>query len=321
MNPGPGRPGKVDRGSFVHPALFYRDDEEYLAGTVPFVREGRAAGQPVAVAVPGPRLELLRSALGRTAREVTWLDMTEVGRNPGRIIPGVLHEFADRHAAGRVRIIGEPVWPGRTAAEYPACVQHEALINLAFGAREVSILCPYDTARLDPAAIDDARATHPVVIDDRGEHVSGDYAPERIVRAYNRPFPEPDGAVAMSFDLQTLPRVRAFACHWAGRLGLGRDAVGDLELAVNELAANSCLHGGGSGTARVWAEDGHVVCEVRDAGTITDPLAGRRPADMSPNGGRGILMVHHLADLVRVHTGREGTATRVYMRRGTPPAG
>ena len=84
---------------------------------------------------------------------------------------------------------------------------------------------------------------------------------------------------------------------------------------MNELAANSCLHGGGSGEVRLWAEDGHVVCEVRGAGTITDPLAGRRPADMSPNGGRGILMVHHLADLVRVHTGPDGTAVRVYMRR------
>lgn len=311
----PGEPGTMPRGGFAHPALFYRDDEEYLAGTVPFVRAGREAGEPVAVAVPGARLGMLRAALGRTAAGVTWLDMSEAGRNPGRIIPGVLREFADRHTAGRVRIIGEPVWPGRSAAEYPACVQHEALINLAFAGRGVSILCPYDVGGLDPVAIADARATHPVVIDRNGEHASGDYAPDRAVLAYNRPLPEPSGAVSMGFDLGALPLVRAFARRHAARLGLAPDAVGDLELAVNELAANSCLHGGGSGTARLWEEDGHVLCEVRDAGTISDPLAGRRPADMSPNGGRGILMVHHLADLVRVHTGRDGTAIRVYMRK------
>ncbi len=310
----PGGPGVMPQGPFVHPALFYRDDEEYLAGTVPFVRAGRAAGEPVAVAVPGRRLELLRDALGETSREVAWLDMAEAGRNPGRIFPGVLRGFADRHHGGRVRIIGEPIWPGRTATEYPACAQHEALINLAFAGRGVSILCPYDTAGLDEVALADARATHPVLIDRHGEHVSEDYAPHRVIRAYNRPLPEPSGAVAMSFDLDALPRVREFACRWAARLGLGADAVGDLELAVSELAANSCLHGGGSGTARLWAEDGQVVCEVRDAGTITDPLAGRRPAHMSPHGGRGILLVHHLADLVRMHTGPGGTAIRVYLR-------
>ncbi|MFA1543166.1 anti-sigma factor RsbA family regulatory protein [Actinomadura monticuli] len=312
----PGMPGVTPQDPFLHPALFYRTDEEYLAGAVPFVRAGHAAGEAVAVAVPGPRLPLLRDALGATARSVTWLDMSEAGRNPGRIIPGVLREFADRHDRGRVRIIGEPVWPGRTAAEYPACAQHEALINLAFAGRDVSILCPYDEAGLDDVALADARATHPVLIDRHGERVSDDYAPHRVIRAYNRPLPEPGGdAVTMSFDLDALPLVRDFACRWSARLGLGSDAVGDMELAVSELAANSCLHGGGSGTARFWSEDGLVVCEVRDAGTITDPLAGRRPADMSPFGGRGILLVNHLADLVRVHTGPDGTAIRVYLRK------
>lgn len=92
--------------------------------------------------------------------------------------------------------------------------------------------------------------------------------------------------------------------------------------AAGELAANSCLHGGGGGTARLWSEDGQVVCEVRDAGTIVDPLAGRRPAYLSPHGGRGILLVNHLADLVRVHTGPDGTAIRVYLRKraGRPAA-
>ncbi|WUI03571.1 sensor histidine kinase [Spirillospora sp. NBC_00431] len=314
MSPGPRGPGATPRDPFVHPALFYRDDEEYLAGTVPFIRAGREAGEPVAVAVPGDRLGRLRDAVGPAAEEVSWLDMSEAGRNPGRIIPGVLRDFADRHAAGRVRIIGEPVWPGRSATEYPACAQHEALINLAFRGRGVSILCPYDVSGLDDVAIADARATHPVLIDRHGEHVSGDYAPDRVISAYNRPLPEPSGAVAMSFDLDALPLVREFVTRWAARLGLGPQAVGDLELAANELAANSCLHGGGAGTARLWSEDGQVVCEVRDAGTITDPLAGRRPADMSPDGGRGILLVNHLADLVRMHTGPDGTTVRVYMR-------
>lgn len=134
---------------FVHPALFYRGTDEYIAGTVPFIAEGLAKGEPVAVAVPGPQLDLIRQSLGTSAAQVKLLDMTEEGRNPGRIIPGVLRAFADEHR-GRVRIIGEPIWPDRSVVEYPACAQHEALINRAFAGRRATILCPYDTEGLSP---------------------------------------------------------------------------------------------------------------------------------------------------------------------------
>src|SRR4051812_38040295 len=86
---------------FRHPALFYAGEQEYLDGTLPFVRDGLAAGEPVAVAVPGPNLELLRAALGPDAAAVHMLDMRTVGRNPGRIIAGVLAAFADAHPATR----------------------------------------------------------------------------------------------------------------------------------------------------------------------------------------------------------------------------
>src|SRR5687768_6954558 len=83
--------GRTDTGSmatelFAHPALFYRGSDEYLAGTVPFIAEGLAAGEPVAVAVPGSQLALLRAELGAAAEQVLMLDMTREGRNPGRII-------------------------------------------------------------------------------------------------------------------------------------------------------------------------------------------------------------------------------------------
>ncbi|NUP14825.1 MAG: hypothetical protein HOV73_02890, partial [Streptomyces sp.] len=149
-------------GGFVHPALFYRGTREYLDGTLRFVREGLALGEPVAVAVPGENLRLVRDGLGGDADGVRLLDMGEVGRNPGRIIPGVLRAFADAQAPGRrVRIVGEPIWAGRSSDEYPACVQHEALINAAFEGRTVTILCPYDVRRLDSRVLADAHATHP----------------------------------------------------------------------------------------------------------------------------------------------------------------
>jgi len=148
---------------FVHPALLYRDDQEYVAGTVPYIREGLAAGEPVAVAVPGRNLALIRDALGLDAERVLLRDMAVAGRNPGRIIPTVLLAFAQAHPGRRVRLIGEPIWAGRSDTEYPACAQHEALINAAFTGRAATILCPYNTDLLEPVWVDDAYRTHPVM--------------------------------------------------------------------------------------------------------------------------------------------------------------
>ncbi|GAA2985958.1 sensor histidine kinase [Streptomyces fulvorobeus] len=307
---------------FGHPALFYRDDDTYLAGTIPFIADGLAAGEPVAVAVPRRRLDLLTSALGDRAEKTSLIDMAEAGRNPGRIIPRVLRAFADAHPGARVRIIGEPVWPGRSQAEYPACVQHEALINHAFTGRPITILCPYDTARLDERVLADAHATHPVIIEDAIERPSTAYDPDRTAAACNQPLPRPpQGASAFAFDGRALPEVRTFAWRRAAALGLPTARLDDLALAVAELTTNSVLHGGGTGTLRIWAEGDQVVCEVRDRGHLTDPLAGRHLPPPGRPGGRGLLLVNCLSDLVRTHTGVSGTTIRFYLDRAVRVSG
>ncbi|MFF5973309.1 anti-sigma factor RsbA family regulatory protein [Streptomyces sp. NPDC012769] len=298
---------------FLHPALFYRTEQEYTRQTVDFLRKGLASGEPLAVAVPGPHLELIRDGLGADAQGVLFLDMTDVGRNPGRIIPRVLRGFADAHPQGRVRIIGEPIWAGRSAVEYPACAQHEALINAAFEGRAVTILCPYDEARLDPQVIADARMTHPTLISDGREEDSDAYDWEAVVSRYNEALsPVADSAV-FGFGGGELPAARRFAVAQATRLGLAGPRLGDVELAVAELTTNSVVHGGGRGTLAVWSEDGSLVCEIRDAGRLSDPLAGRRPPQPGQIGGRGLMLVHYVADLVRVHTGADGTTVRFYL--------
>lgn len=297
---------------FVHPALFYRGTREYLQGVLPFVRGGLEADEPVAVAVPERNLRLLRTELGEAASQVHFVDMTEAGRNPGRIIPGVLRAFADPHSDRRVRIVGEPIWAGRSATEYPACVQHEALINLAFPGRAVTILCPYDVDGLDPLVVKDAEMTHPILIDDGGLRLSDDYAPERVIHDYNRPLPDPSAAVILAFDANLLARVREVAAVYASGAGISGERLEDLRLIASELAANSLDYGGGSGVLRVWAEGGQVVMDISDSGHITDPLAGRRPVDPRQRGSRGLLVTNLLSDLVRVHTGEGGTTIRVY---------
>jgi anti-sigma regulatory factor (Ser/Thr protein kinase) len=304
------------RGTFVHPALFYRGEKQFLAGTVPFVLEGLEAAEPVAVAAPPDRLELLEDRLGGRAAEVRFVDMTRAGRNPGWIIPGVLRKFADAHGEGRVRIIGEPIWPGRSSLEYPACVQHEALINEAFAGRDITILCPYDAEGLDRRVLDDARATHPLVIDENSETASAAYSPETVVDRYNQALPVPPGAGVVVFGSSgQLSVVREFAVRYAREMGLADSRLNDLALAVAELTTNSVLHGAGGGTLRIWTEGEQIVCEVHDAGRLIDPLAGRRPQPPTEPGGRGLLLVNHLADLVRIHSGDPGTTIRFYLGR------
>ncbi|MBW4718629.1 sensor histidine kinase [Saccharothrix obliqua] len=300
---------------FVHPALFYADDAEYLGVLVPFVTDGLALGHPVAAALPPDRLRLLRAALGDAARRVELIDMAVAGGNPGRIIPSVLLRFADAHRDRHVRIIGEPIWPGRTATEYPACAQHEALINHAFAGRDVSIVCPYDTSGLDPFAVADARATHPVVWEVDRRYPSAAYAPDDVIDRYNQPLPDAPGAA--EFPVATTADIRP-ARHWAAErarlLGLGADRLADLELIATELLTNSLRHTPGGCRVRIWRDAGHVVCEVRDTGHLTDPLAGRRPRPRDLPNGRGLLLVHEFSDLVRTHTTRHGTTQYALLR-------
>lgn len=300
--------------SFVHPALFYRGAAEYLDGTLSFIRAAQTAGEPVAVAVPGPNLRLLREALGADAASVRMLDMTQAGRNPGRIIATVLRAFADSHPDRAVRIIGEPIWAGRTDLEYPACAQHEALINLAFTGRDATILCPYDTERLAPAVIADAEATHPVLIDAAGTRESTRYAPHEIIDMYNKPLPALDQPVEILIEGADLAGARQLARDHALRTGVAPERVHDVELVITELATNSLLHGGGAARVRLGTTAGHFVCEVHDGGRLSDPLAGRHSASPLQVGGRGLLLVHHVSDLVRIHTDVVSTTIQAHFR-------
>ncbi|MBV8541194.1 MAG: MEDS domain-containing protein [Pseudonocardiales bacterium] len=301
---------------FAHPALFYRGTAEYLKGTVPFIREGLAAGEPVALAVPGPNLRLILTELGTDAERVRLLDMTRSGRNPGRIIPNVLRAFADAHPSGRVRIIGEHLWTGRTPTEYPACAQQEILINIALAGRSVTMLCPYDVDRVGPQTLAEAEAGHPQLIDASGERVSTGFAPEHVVTDDDR-LCSPAGGPVFTFDATKAALAGQFACDHAVRLGLSGDHA-ELKLIVGELVARRLVPGALTGTLRLWAERGYLVCEVRHSGHIDDPLADHPPAEPSRPDGRGLLLVHHLSDLVQQRTHPQGTTTRVYLK--LPPA-
>ncbi|MFD9359580.1 anti-sigma factor RsbA family regulatory protein [Streptomyces sp. NPDC060031] len=311
-------PATTGPEAFVHPALFYEDLAEYVSGVGGFVRAALSADEPVLVAVPGPHLDALRESLGASGTDVVWTDMTELGRNPGRIL-AALQDFADRHAGRAARIVGEPIWPGRSPAEVLEATRHEALINSAFTGRTATILCPYDVRGLASSVVADARRTHPTLLEGGRELLSAAYTDASVVSAdCDRPLPEPDGEVLrLDYSRGELAEVRAHAERWARGTALTAARRGDLVLAVSEAAANSLAHGGGKGTLRLWTSTGpgaEVVAEIRDGGRLGDPLAGRRrPALASAQGGRGLWMIHQLCDLVEVRATDGGFTLRLHM--------
>lgn len=300
---------------FRHEAMLYEGTSEFLTSATAFVRDAVAAEEPTLVVVPRERMAPLRAEFAGDDT-VFFADMGEVGANPARIIPA-WREFASDHAGRRLRGIGEPIWPSRSAAELLECQRHESLLNLAFAdASTFWLLCPYDTRALSAEVIEEARRNHPFVLVGEVQTESTAYRGLDAVRApFDDPLPEPPEVHAeFSFGPGHLAAVRAFVSRQAVDAGLDAERVEDLVLAINELATNSLLYGGAHGRVRVWQDRDGLVCEVRDDGTIDDPLIGRLPPDTSQRGGRGIWMANQICDLVQLRSSSAGTVVRVHVR-------
>ena len=303
-------------GSFVHRAFLYRTQQEYRDHLLTFIRDAVQAHQAVLVAVPAPNLAVLAEGLNGLAASVVMTDMSEAGRNPGRILGEVLSKSVDKHRAKPVRMISEHVWPSRSDTEYPACVQHEALLNRAFTGRDVTVVCPYDLSQLDPEVIADARRTHPALWQNGiVDHDNPAYAPEAMLASYNRPLlSDPSAVKYTARNLSDLSGARAFAGAYAQWFGLSPDQTADLQLIASELTTASLTHVGGTCRLALWRQDSHVVCEARDDGCLDDPLAGRRPYGSDSDRGCGLYVVNALADLVRTHTTADETTIQAYLR-------
>jgi anti-sigma regulatory factor (Ser/Thr protein kinase) len=295
-----------------HHALFYRDQREYQALVTSFVRAGLAGAEPVFIAVPGARDQLLRRPLNGVSGQLAYADLTETGRNPARIIPE-LHAFLDRHQGQPCRIVTEPLWPGRSDAELRETARHEALINVAFAGAPVSIMCLYPLDVLAGQVIEWAHRTHPSVISDGVTGPSPGYAGAGILPpSCDAPLPAPPAsAETLSYRTDLRP-IRRLVAGRADRSGLSGDRSASLVLAASEIAANTLRHTDGGGTLHVWQTQRELLCQLHDQGWITDPLAGRRrrPA-IEP--GHGLWLVNQVCDLVELRTGRAGTTVLLHM--------
>jgi serine/threonine-protein kinase RsbW len=114
-----------------------------------------------------------------------------------------------------------------------------------------------------------------------------------------------------------LPEVRGRIAAWATAVGFATDTVDDIVLATHEALANVADHAypDGRGDALLYADchNGTVRVVVRDQGRWRDPTsdAGWR--------GRGLVIIHGLAEHVVVQRGDAGTRVEMCWQAPTGP--
>jgi anti-sigma regulatory factor (Ser/Thr protein kinase) len=301
--------------TFRHEIAFYDGADAYVETAIPFLREGLEAGEATMVALGPAKAGLVREALGPEAEEIRFIDIEEIGRNPARLLPA-WREFAAEQLPGTpLRGLGEPVWPGRDAAEIDECHRHETLLNQVFAeAGGISLLCPYDSRALPDHVLQEALRTHPQVAGRGGAGLPSPSFDEDAV--WPDPLggelgPRPGDAPEFGFEIDSLHELRGFVARAAAAAELSDERAEDMILAASEVAANSIVHGGGKGHAHAWNERGYLHFESRDNGHITEPLVGRARPSMTQAKGRGLWMANQLCDLVQIRSSEAGTVVRL----------
>lgn len=301
------------RQSYRHEAFLWHDAARYTDALVDFVEDGLAADEVVMVALVPAHTEWLRDGLGSYAKEVTFVDMAELGRNPARIIPA-WQQFVGSHSSyGRpTRGVGEPIWAGRRAAEVVECQLHEALLNVAIHAETPFwLVCPYDAQRLDGAIIEEAHRSHHAILEAESYRGSTSYGGRAHIDAlFGAELPLLDGGPdQFIFTAQNIFDVFAFVTRDAYAADLWSHQALNLAAAARHVALDSLNRGAERGVIRVWDSATAVICEVTDNTAVTDVLAGRQ----SPAGDhdRGLRAANQICDLVQMRSTADGTTVRL----------
>lgn len=103
-------------------------------------------------------------------------------------------------------------------------------------------------------------------------------------------------------DASTLPLVRHLTKHSLREIGVTKACIGDVEVAVTEACANVVEHTTEEDEYSVEVELTDTKCEIRviDTGHGFDfEILGRRDAETTAEGGRGIQLMRALVDTIK----------------------
>lgn len=293
---------------FRHEAVPYAGAPAFLSCCASLADGATSRDERLMFVLPAAKVESLRGTLA--SRDITYIDSDEHVRNPARLLT-FLDTF--RSGSGEQHCVGihEPALVGTPPTLAETRFTESLLNSPALASWNLAVLCMYDSTRLDSTARTEMHRSHPSV---RDEEWNPAYEPELAAELFAEALPEPPSH-ASDHEVRNrhLVPVREFVRSNAGELAPDRRE--DLVLAVDEVITNSVQHGGGRCSVAMWNENGTVVCDVRDAGHITDPMTGRLAPTPASTAGRGLWLANHLTDLVQIRSSHAGTTVRLRIDR------
>jgi anti-sigma regulatory factor (Ser/Thr protein kinase) len=298
-------------GAFRHHALVYDSQDEYVARSVAFLKEGLEAGEGALVGNSRDGLAVMREALGPDADQVAFFDVGSTYTRPAHTLAAYYGVFLGQlRKAASVRAVAE-FQLGPTLTDWEEWMAYEAINNVAYSHLPVWVVCTYSAKQVPDAVLDGVWRTHPEVA--AGEWRKSDRFedPRELVRNLtSQPEPLPDlRPLSVGADLEVF-RERLARELIAEKVPDARAL--DMLVAATEIAANALTHGGGIEEVRVGRAEGRFVCEVVDrGGGFDDPLAGyRAPRDGI---GAGLWVARQLTRRVELFHSPRGFTARIWL--------
>jgi anti-sigma regulatory factor (Ser/Thr protein kinase) len=298
--------------AFRHSALVYESQEEYLAGALPFLREGIEAGDGAIVAHTKPGLAMMREALGPDAAQATFVDVSSAYTRPARTLAAYHKVYVEvLRKTTRVRAVAD-VQFGHDPAEWDLWTGYEAVFNRSFSHLPTWVICSYNANGTPDPIIEGVWHTHPEVVAEETLNTSDQYEdPDELLRRITpvpAPLPElrsiPFGRDVVEFRERLARELLAEEVSDAKAL--------DMLLAATEIATNAIEHGGGVEEVRVGRAEGRFACEIVDHGKgFDDPAAGY----LAPRKevGAGLWVARQLTWRIEFFRSARGFTTRIWL--------